>query len=227
MAVGGDGTINLIGGLAFKQDKILGIIPSGSGNGLARHLKISLDAKNALKALMEKDFKSIDIASVNDNHFLCTAGVGFDALIGKEFAKRETTGIWGYASKVLNHVFSYKPQTYKLIYDNNILQREAFLITFANASQYGNNAYIAPGASMEDGELNVCILKPFPIIAALPMAFRLFTKSMDKSKFVETIKVQEMIIHREPGPIHLDGDPFEMNGTLNVSVKTQKIKVIC
>lgn len=226
VAVGGDGTINLLAEIALKKNKALGIIPAGSGNGLARHLKIPLDSKKALGLLLNAKVKEMDMASVNGIHFLCTAGVGFDAVIGKEFAKRDTTGIWGYIKKVLDQAFTYKAQKYSLNYEKNSIEREAFMITFANASQYGNNAFIAPSASVQDGKLNICIMRPFPLIMALPIVFRLFTRSLDKSKYLETLSLSEIQINRKPGPVHLDGDPHEMNGMLDVRVIPEKIKVL-
>ncbi|QNL22499.1 diacylglycerol kinase family lipid kinase [Hyphobacterium sp. CCMP332] len=226
VAVGGDGTINFLAELVLRKDKVLGIIPSGSGNGLARHLKIPLDKKKAIKRLLISEVKQIDVASVNGNYFLCTAGVGFDALIGKEFAKRDSTGFWGYVKKVINRVFNYTPEIYRLKFGHSVIEKEAYMITFANASQYGNNAFIAPQASVKDGKLNICIMKPFPLIMALPIAFRLFTKSLDKSKYLETLTLSEISIDRNPGPVHLDGDPYEMNGSLNIKILPKKIKVI-
>lgn len=226
VAVGGDGTINLLAELVLQKEKVLGIIPSGSGNGLARHLKIPLDTNKAISWLLNSEVKKMDVASVNGNHFLCTAGIGFDALIGKDFAKRDSTGFWGYVKKVINRVFSYTPEIYRLKIGNSVVEKEAYMITFANASQFGNNAFIAPQASVEDGKLNICIMKPFPLIMALPIAFRLFTKSLDKSKYLETLKLSEINIDRNPGPVHLDGDPYEMNGSLNIKILPKKIKVI-
>ena len=226
VAVGGDGTINLLGEIAMKTNKVLGIIPSGSGNGLARHLNLPLKPGKAISHLLSSQVRNLDVAFVNGKHFLCCAGIGFDALIGKEFASRETTGLWGYIKISLTHVFSYKPEIYTLNLSDSIVEKEAFLITFANGSQYGNNAVIAPGASTEDGQLNICILKPFPLYKAIPLTFRLFTRTINKSSLLETIKTDKLIIKRNPGPVHLDGDPYEMNGELKVEVSAKRVKVL-
>ncbi len=226
VAVGGDGTINFLSGLVLSKNKVLGIIPAGSGNGLARHLKIPLNSEKALMHLLKSENRQMDVASVNGIHFLCTAGVGFDALIGKEFAKRDTTGLWGYIQKVLKNAITYSPEKYSLNYNGNTVEKAAFMITFANASQFGNNAFIAPNACVEDGKLNVCIMKPFPLIMALPIALRLFTKSINKSKYLETLILSEIQINRKPGPVHMDGEPFEMNKNLEVKILPKKINVI-
>lgn len=227
VAVGGDGTINFVSGIALETGKSLGIIPSGSGNGLARHLNIPLKADKALDFLQSKGTNAIDVGSVNGNHFLCTAGIGFDALIGQEFAKRDKMGLSGYAGKVLKHVFTYKAQNYALITKERKIEHQALLITFANASQYGNNAYIAPEAKIQDGNLNICVLKPFPLILVPIIAFRLFNKSIHKSSYLHTFLANEIEIRRESGPIHLDGEAHSMNGKLKFEILPKKLSVIC
>jgi YegS/Rv2252/BmrU family lipid kinase len=226
VAIGGDGTINLMAGIALKNDKVLAIVPSGSGNGLARHLGLPLTFKKAISLLLKKSAQRIDIGSVNGHHFLCTSGIGFDALIGQEFSSRTDTGFMGYVKKVLKHAFSYKAESYEMSLEGKNIFQKAMMVTFANASQYGNNAFIAPTANIQDGKLNICWLRPFPLILSPIIAFRLFTKNINGSKYLDSYLGKEFSIKRKPGPIHLDGDPFEMNGTLNVKILEENLRVI-
>lgn len=226
VAIGGDGTINLLAGIALKRNKVLGIIPAGSGNGLARHLKIPMNYKKSIDRLLNAEVQKMDVGSVNGLHFLCTAGVGFDALIGKEFASRDNTGFMGYVSKVLKHVFSYEAEEYELQLGDLKVNKKALMITFANASQYGNNAFIAPKASVLDGQLNISLMRPFPLIFSPLLALRLFNRSIDKSPYLDCFKSNDFKIKRKSGPIHLDGDPYEMNGELQVKVLDEKLRVL-
>lgn len=226
VAVGGDGTINLLADIVLETQKVLGILPSGSGNGLARHLRIPLNHRKAIQHLLQTKSRKMDVASANGQHFLCTAGVGFDALIGAAFADRAKTGLWGYISKVFGHVFSYKPENYQLNWDSNIKNKKAFLITFANASQYGNNAYIAPKAKINDGKINVCLIRPFPIWMALPMSILLFGRKIYKSRYVETFETESIRLKRPEGPFHLDGDPVEIDKDLEIRILPEQIEVI-
>jgi YegS/Rv2252/BmrU family lipid kinase len=226
VAVGGDGTINLLADIVMESKKVLGILPSGSGNGLARHLRIPLNHKKAIHHLLQTRSRKMDVASVNGKHFLCTAGAGFDALIGEAFADRDKTGLWGYVGKVIKHVFAYKAETYRLTWGSNIKDKKAFLITFANASQYGNNAFIAPKAKINDGKLNVCLIRPFPILMAIPMSILLFTRKIYKSRFVETFEADSIRLRRNAGPFHMDGDPVDLGNELEIGILPDQIDVI-
>jgi diacylglycerol kinase (ATP) len=227
VAVGGDGTINETARALLNSEASFGIIPSGSGNGLARHLGIPLDTIKALQLLNNAKIISIDTGNVNGRAFFCTAGVGFDAHIGKVFADKKVRGFRTYISSSFNEFFRYKPSTYKLLIEGAELEKKAFCITFANASQYGNNAFICPDAEIEDGLLDICIIEPFPLYAAFDMARRLFEKSIFKSKYVSRIRIKQFLLKSDKDMItHLDGEPHVEGKEISVKVLPASLKVM-
>ncbi|MDL2224170.1 diacylglycerol kinase family lipid kinase [Bacteroidales bacterium OttesenSCG-928-M06] len=229
VAVGGDGTVNEIA-LALRQTRTaLGIIPIGSGNGLARHLGMSLNIRKAIQELNSAKVSKIDYCLLNNMPFFCTSGVGFDAYISQEFGKEKKRGPISYLEKVIKGFFSYQAQTYEIQYDGRKMQTEAFLITAANASQWGNNAHIAPKASIKDGLLDITILKSFPIFFGPHLTFDVFTKNVNDNKYVRTIKTKEILItHPEKEiPFHLDGEPLGQAKEIHIKVIPEGIKILC
>jgi diacylglycerol kinase (ATP) len=218
VAVGGDGTINETARALINTEACFGIIPAGSGNGLARHLKIPLDSVKASQLLNNARIISMDTGNVNGKAFFCTAGVGFDAHIGKVFADKKVRGFRTYISSSFSEFFRYNPSSYKLIIEGKEMEKNAFCITFANTSQYGNNAYICPDADVEDGLLDICTIAPFPLYVAFDMARRIFDKSIFSSKYVNRIRVKEFLLRSGSDMImHLDGEPH--NGGKEIIVK--------
>lgn len=227
MAVGGDGTMNEVAQSLVYTSSILGIIPMGSGNGLARDLKIPMAAMSALRLLVEGKRICIDSCTLNHLPFFCTAGAGFDAHIGQCFDLQKKRGFHTYAQITLWEYANYKPETYRLKIGSRWIEKKAFLVTFANAAQYGNNAYIAPKANMQDGLLDVCLLKPFPAVQAINMGVKLFNKTLDNSSYVHTWQTPETILERKsPAPVHIDGEPRMMEAVLSVKIKPQSLHVL-
>ncbi|MDX2189366.1 MAG: YegS/Rv2252/BmrU family lipid kinase [Bacteroidota bacterium] len=227
VAVGGDGTVNEVAKELIGTDYNLGILPLGSGNGLARHNHIPLQIDKALEAIKKQETKRIDTCKLNDYAFINMSGVGFDAHIGKLFAESKGRGLQTYISTTINEFMQYKAQDYTLKINGTKFDKNAFLISFANSSQYGNNAFIAPHADMEDGLVDVCIMKPFPPIGILDLGFKLFTKTIDQSQYVETIRANEVIVERdETGEIHVDGEPHETGKEIIIKVVPKSLNLI-
>lgn len=227
IAVGGDGTVNEIAHSLAGSNTALGIIPAGSGNGLARHLKIPLDTSHAVKLLNNAKIQEIDTCSVNDHFFACTAGVGFDAKIGAAIKGKKIRGFKQYINIALREFFTYKPEQYLLETDSGKLERVAYLITAANAAQYGNNALIAPEADIQDGFIDVSIVKPFPKYLGMQMIWRLFSGKMSDSKYVETFKTKTLKITRvQEGPAHVDGEALVLGTNLVFSINEKNLKMI-
>ena len=227
IAVGGDGTINETASSLEGTGKILGIVPCGSGNGLARSLHIPMDNGAAVKLLNEQRFKHIDTASFNQRKFFNMAGMGFDAHISSLFAKKKIRGFAGYMQTTFAAIANYKPQVYSLEIDGQLMEREAFMLSIANSSQFGNNAHVAPAASLTDGLLDVCIIKPFPLWHFPVMGWHMFAKTADKSRYVEIIKAEKIhIVRQYAGPVHLDGEPEEMGRTIEIQVKPLSLMVL-
>ncbi|MDD5570362.1 MAG: diacylglycerol kinase family protein, partial [Bacteroidales bacterium] len=205
----------------------LAIIPSGSGNGLARHLKIPLNADGALRLLLNGNVKSIDSCYINEHPFFCTSGIGFDAHVGNIFAGSAKRGFLGYLGIVVSEIFGYKPKFYELEIDGNKISVKAFLITFANADQYGNNAVIAPYADIQDGIIEVTVIKPFNVFNAIIMAIRLFAGNINKSCCVETYKAKNIkLVFAQSNIIHYDGEQEEITGNIEIKNQKQSLRVL-
>ncbi len=227
VAVGGDGTVNEIASELIHSEVSLGIVPIGSGNGLARHLNIPMNLTKAVKDLNFSESILIDYGIVNDKLFFCTCGTGFDAYVSMEFAKGKTRGIMAYIEKTIKGYFSYKPQNCHLTGDGIDLESKAFVMTFANAGQWGSNAYIAPQASVQDGKIDISIMSSFPIIAIPTLALQLFTKTIDNDLFMTTLRTNEVTLTRdEEGPFHYDGEPYEEGRVIHIKMVPEGLKVL-
>ncbi|QHS55081.1 diacylglycerol kinase family lipid kinase [Mucilaginibacter sp. 14171R-50] len=228
VAVGGDGTVNEIASAIAETDTILGIIPFGSGNGLSRFLNIPMGTEGALKTMNAGRIITIDAGKMNGQWFFNMAGMGFDAHISHVFAHgSEKRGFISYFKSSLKEIANYKAKDYQIEIDGITYAREAFMLSTANSSQYGNNAHVSPHASVQDGLLDVCIIKPFPLWRFPEMGLRMFTKTADSSKFVEIIKGKHIHITRaQSGPIHLDGEPQDAGTDIKIDIVPNALKVI-
>ncbi len=228
ISVGGDGTMNEIASALLHTNTCLGIIPMGSGNGLARHLKIPLNPIKAIEMLNNYKSTTIDSGNINDIPFFCTAGIGIDAQVSKAFDDLPTRGFKTYAKAMFNKVRSYQGDELLVRINDNTEISGTFLIsTFANANQYGNNAYIAPSASLEDGQLNLILMKPVNFIQAIGKIVKLFSKTFDQDKSVHHALFQNVEITRKhEGPAHVDGDPILLGTTISVRCVPQSLHVL-
>lgn len=227
VAVGGDGTVNEVARTLIHTNTALGIIPCGSGNGLARHLLIPMDVRKSIEVINKCKIHSLDYGVINGLPFFCTCGMGFDAFISLKFAMSKKRGPITYAENVLKEGLKYQPETYTIESENEKQQYKAFLVSCANASQYGNNAYIAPQASMSDGLLDIIIMEPFDILEAPQISIDLFNKTLNKNSKIKTFKAKKLHIHRSnPGVIHYDGDPVMTGEDIDVSVEHEGIKIV-
>lgn len=226
LAVGGDGTINEVAQSMLYSEAVLGIVPKGSGNGLARELHIPMDAKKALDVIIKGRVTTIDSCKANDRVFFCTCGVGFDAAVSQKFANEKHRGSLTYIKNTVEEYLSYKPQTYELLIDDQSIHERAFLIACANASQYGNNAFIAPHANIQDGQMDITILAPFTPLDIAPLAIQLFTKQIGHNSKIKSLKAKQVsIIRQKPGIMHLDGDPVMADERVDIAVIPQSLNV--
>jgi diacylglycerol kinase (ATP) len=227
VVVGGDGSVNEVGAALIGSNTAMGILPAGSGNGLARHFNISTTLSKAIEVLNTGKCISMDTFTVNNKPFLGTAGIGFDAHIAHLFANYGKRGFWSYLRIIWKELSTYKPATYQLSIDGKKMERQAFLICIANSSQFGNNAVIAPEANVQDGMMEVCILKKTSIAAFIPLVMRLFTRSIHKSNLVETIRCKSLVVHNNSkGLIHLDGEPMLLQEVLTFEIRPASLKII-
>ncbi len=228
IAVGGDGTINEIGTALVGSDIPLGIVPEGSGNGLALYLGIPMNESAALRRINRFESVDIDCGKIGERCFFNIAGIGFDASVSDRFASETFRGPVGYLRTIINVISNYKPKKYTLNIDGKVYEREAFMISVANSPQYGNNAYIAPNASINDGVLDVCIVHKFPLYTLPMMIFHLFNKTADQSEYVEIIPGKKICIEQEgKAPLHLDGEPMDLGNKIDIEVQGNALKIIC
>lgn len=230
VAVGGDGTVNEVARGVRDTNTALGIIPMGSGNGFARHLNIPMRLNRALEVLNHCEPIYADYGLANNHVFVTTCGTGFDAMIAEQFAAAGKRGFKTYIQKIVEDLISYKSENYHIVANDKSrldINTSAFLITFANANQWGNEAYIAPKASVQDGKMDICIMSNKAVFAAPVLAVGLFTKMLDKSLFMDGAQAKDVTLYREQeGPFHIDGDPVQMSKDIHIQIVEDGLKVL-
>lgn len=228
IAVGGDGTVNEVARGLLNSDTALAIIPKGSGNGLARALEIPMGSNKAVEIATSDEVETIDCCLANGYPFFCTCGMGFDAEVSAAFAEAPFRGLISYAKTAVEHYIRYKPSLYTIEIDGMApIQSEAFVVAAANASQYGNNAHIAPRASLTDGKVDIVILRPFKVYELAQITYQLFLKKLeDNDHQVSYQTSRATFIRHEAGIVHLDGEPMEMPERIEIEVIPSAIKVV-
>lgn len=226
--VGGDGSINEVGSALAGTDVALGIIPAGSGNGLASSLKVPMNIAKAVDNINGFCLRTMDTGIANGTPFMNVAGMGFDAYVSSKFHKLKLRGLWRYFMVGIKSLGEYKPQRYVFTVDGGEpFEAVANVITVANSPQYGNNALIAPEALIDDGMLDLVICHDTTILNSLGLIIRLFLRNIHKSPLVKTVRCRELTIVQERNDTsHLDGDPFELGQTLHFTVNPLSLKVI-
>lgn len=227
IAVGGDGSVNETGKGLLGSDTALGIIPTGSGNGMARHLGIPMDFKKAVSLINHSKVERIDTLSINNHFCIGTFGIGFDAHIAHLFANAGTRGYSTYVKLVLAEFSSFKPLNFKIFADKKEHQISCFLLTFANSSQFGNNAVIAPFADVKDGIIDISIVRKFPVIVAPHLIYRMMNNTIHQSKYFDRLNAKEiMVVNNGKLKGHIDGEPIELIGDINIKMNALSLNVI-
>lgn len=227
VAVGGDGTINEIGSSLINSKCALAIVPSGSGNGLARDLGVALNVKQAISNLNTASFKKIDTCYINERPFFCTAGIGFDADVAHTFAQSGSRGLKTYALSVVKTLFKKKKINLELAIDNNTTSHTVSSITFANAKQFGNNFKIAPQASLSDGIIDICLINTVSISSIIPLFIKLLNgKVNDLKNYTHYTSENDITIQlRSEQNIHIDGEATSMKPT-QITIRNEKQNLI-
>jgi YegS/Rv2252/BmrU family lipid kinase len=227
VAIGGDGTMNEVASALVGTEAALGLVPCGSGNGLGRHLGIPGPGKGAFRALLDGHTRMIDTGLAAGHPFFNAMGLGFDAEISARFNALGSRGLQAYASTTLRTLLGYRPQHYTVRTDGSLpLSTQAFLIAIANSDQYGNDCYIAPSARVDDGLLDLTLVRRLTFFNALPLAERLFTKRIDGSPSVIRLRSPRFVIERSaPGPIHTDGEVLDCGREVEVLVRPASLRV--
>ncbi len=227
VAVGGDGTVNEVARSLTHSSTALAIIPSGSGNGLARHLSLPMDTKRAIAVINACHIRKFDYGVIDGRPFFCTCGMGFDAFISQKFAEAGKRGFITYTENVLKEGLKYKPEVYEVSDETGTKKFKAFLIACANASQYGNNAYIAPNATMTDGLMDVIVMEPFDAFDAPQIAIDMMNRTLNRNSKIKTFQAKKIHIHRtSAGAIHFDGDPVLAGTDIDIHIEAQGISIV-
>lgn len=223
---GGDGTVNECARALCGSSIPMGIIPAGSGNGLARHIGLPSDPVAACRAIRPGNERDCDYGMANNEKFFCTFGIGFDAAVTKSFNEQHTRGLNTYLKSAFQEFISYNPKDYTIEINGESHHVKAYLIACCNASQYGNNAYIAPEASITDGLLDVVILKDASHLHTLFAGLDMLTGRLSHNKQVDIIRTTHINIHQlQAGPAHFDGEPTTMPADISVSICPGQIRL--
>lgn len=227
VAVGGDGTVNEIASALVNSETALGIIPFGSGNGLARHWHIEGDYENLISIISTFKTQKTDVGLVNNHYFFATAGIGFDAEIAHAFAKSKKRGLNSYLKQITNSYSTYKSKKYNIIAEGIEKTEKLFLITIANASQYGNNAAINPDADAADGKFEVCKIMPHSKFLGAILAWQLMNNAIQNSQNYYRFSTTELSVKtEEPCLFHIDGEPFDAASDFSFSILPNSLKII-
>ncbi len=224
-AVGGDGTVHEVAKRLIGSRLALGILPTGSGNGFARHVGLPVTPRETLAACDDGKIVTIDTATVNGMPFIGVMGIGFDAVIAHRFGA--TRGLRNYIRAGLGAFARYQPEEYEIEVDGEKVRRRAFVVAVANSSQYGNNARIAPIASLQDGLLDVVTIGDVSFFSAIPLLVSLFNGTLHRSRNTNAAKGRRIVIRRDAeGPAHLDGEPVILGAELDVRVVPESLRVL-
>jgi len=227
VAVGGDGTVNEVATGLIGTQTVMGIIPAGSGNGLARHLNIPLKVNRALQMFNQYQVMAIDVININNRYSFNVSGVGFDGHISHLFAKEKNRGPLKYIKLITNEFAKYKSRKYRITIDDEVIEHDAFLISLANSTQYGNNVHIAPGAVIDDGLIDVCVIRDFPKVTAPALLLSLFDQTIDQSKYDEIFLCKKVTIESDQDLMaHIDGEAFIAGKRLDVNVMPLALNVM-
>lgn len=226
-ARGGDGTMNEVARALVHTQAAMGLLPAGSGNGLARHLGIPLTLDAALRQLTHFRVQPIDTLLINDGLSVNVSGFGFDAHVAHQFGKNGQRGLAGYSKLVLGEFFRYKEFEVNGTADGQPFHHRAFMVALANASQFGNNALVAPDASVSDGILDVCFIRRVPVVEAVPFIMKMFRGRIEKSRFATLLKTRHLVAEvSEAQPLHLDGEPIPPSTRFEVKIQPNSLNVI-
>ncbi|GGF22150.1 diacylglycerol/lipid kinase family protein [Hymenobacter cavernae] len=226
VAVGGDGTVNEVGRGLLGTGAALGIVPRGSGNGLARHLRVPLNLGAAIRRFNAPSFQHIDVGSINGHPFFCTAGLGFDAHVSKCFAAAGTRGLTTYVRVALREYRHFRPTSIEVRFGEKLLKTNCYVLAFANAAQYGNNAYIAPLADIRDGLLDLVLIDALPLWRAVRVGLGLAIGDLPRSGAADFHTARQVQVQAAtPLGFHIDGDYVGESSIFDVNLAPLALEV--
>jgi diacylglycerol kinase (ATP) len=227
IGAGGDGTVNQIASRLVNTGVKMGILPLGSGNGFARHFKIPMNTIEAIRQLGNYKTKEVDTVWFNRHCMINIGGIGFDAHISAAFANNKKRGLQGYIKTITRHI-NYKSKYYRLYKSGEkVWEGKAFMIGVANATQWGNNVVLHPGAEPDDGLFNLVVLKKFSSIDFVFILKNLLEGKLYTNKNSEVMSGSDFRITREEdGPVHVDGEPLWLGKEININIEPLSLKIL-
>jgi len=228
VAAGGDGTVHTIASELIGTEKLLGVLPIGSGNGFAKELGFRTNIKSLLRDIEKKESLTIDVIVVNNNLCLNVTGVGLDSFVAHSFDKLKNRGFWAYVSTTIVNFFRLRPFNVTVSIGGEVIHTgDLFVLTVANTRQFGNNAFISPDALPNDGMMDIVMIRPFPKMMAPFFIYRLFTKKLNKSKFVRNVRTaKDITINTDETRFHIDGEPVTFSGDVILKIRRDALKVL-
>jgi diacylglycerol kinase (ATP) len=228
VAAGGDGTVHTVASELVGTSKILGVLPLGSGNGFAKEFGFKMNVRSLLSDIKKAESMDIDVIEINDKLCLNVAGIGLDSFVAHSFNNLKLRGFLPYVWLTFKTFLALRPFHVKIKIDGvEVVSEKLFVLTVANTRQFGNNAYIAPEARPNDGIIDIVLIKPFPKILGSLFIIRLFTKRINKSKYVRHIKTdKEIVIETAETRFHIDGEPLDISGKVTIRIKKEVLKVL-
>jgi diacylglycerol kinase (ATP) len=228
VAAGGDGTVHTVASELVGSDKILGVLPLGSGNGFAKEFGFILNIRSLLADIKKAKSMDIDVIEINDKLCLNVAGIGLDSFVAHSFNNLKLRGFLPYIWLTFKTFLRLRPFHVRIMIDGEeIISEKLFVLTIANTRQFGNNAFIAPEAKPNDGMIDIVLIKPFPKILGTLFIIRLFTKRINKSKYVRHITTdKEITIETDETKFHIDGEPIDLYGKVVIRIKKEVLKVL-
>ena len=228
VAAGGDGTVHTVANQLVGSQKILGVFPLGSGNGFAREFGFNMNLNALMSNIRKAEFMPIDVIEVNDKMCLNVTGIGLDSFVAHSFNNLKLRGFFPYLWLTFKTFVQLKPFHVSIwLGGEKLLSEELFVVTVANTRQFGNNAFIAPDAKPNDGIADLVLIKPFPKIFGPVFVIRLFTKRINKSKYVTHIRTdKEIVIETDETRLHIDGEPVKFSGRVTVKLRREVLKVL-
>ncbi len=227
VAVGGDGTVNEIIQLVAKSQTVLAIVPTGSGNGLARHCQIPLKIDQAVKLVSSGQPVKIDLGKANDIYFISNAGVGFDATVCQAIKETKSRGLKMYILKVIQHYFTYKADTYQIESAGKTFTEKAFFLNVANGKEFGYGFEIAPEATLQDGMLDMILVKSIHFWNGFKFVWDGWNKRLSKNKNCLYLRTTAMKIQgKNLNYFQTDGDSHSCQGTCMIEVHPHSLSIL-
>jgi len=228
VAAGGDGTVHTVASELVDSNKLLGVMPIGSGNGFAKEFKFKMNIPSLLSDISKAESMDIDVIEINEKLCLNVAGIGLDSFVAHSFNNLKLRGFFPYVWLTLKTFLLLRPFHVTIkCGEEEIVSENLFILTIANTRQFGNNAFIAPQAIPDDGIMDIVMVKPFPKILGLIFIIRLFTKRINKSRYVKHFKTdKDIVIETAETRFHIDGEPYEICGKVVIRIKKKVLKVL-